>query len=60
MEQSPFWEANKFSASQEIPRMLRNNPKVHHHIHKSWPPVPILRQIEPKSMPTIPRLDVLF
>jgi len=29
MEQSLSWEANRFSASQEIPRILRN-PKVHY------------------------------
>jgi len=32
MEQSPSWEANQFSASQEIPCILWNL-KVHHRIH---------------------------
>ena len=44
MEQSPSWKANRFSASQEIPRILCN-PKIHYRIHKSLPPAPILGQI---------------
>jgi len=38
MVQSPFWAANWFEASQEIPRISRN-PNVHYRTHKRPPPV---------------------
>jgi hypothetical protein len=51
MEQSPSWEANRFVASQEIPRVLLK-PKVHYRIHKCMPPASSLSQLNPVHTPT--------
>jgi hypothetical protein len=58
MEQRPSCEANSFSASQEIPRTLRN-PNIHYRIHKSPPPVPILSQLSLVHAP-IPLIEDPF
>jgi hypothetical protein len=50
MEQSS-WEANHFSASQEIPHLLWN-PKVHYRIHTSSQSIPMLGQFDPVHVPT--------
>ena len=46
------WEAERFAASQEIPRILWN-PKVHYLVYKFPPPVPILSQLDPLHTPHI-------
>ena len=57
MEQSPSSEANRFSASQEIPHILWN-PKVHYHIQKCPPPVLILSNIDSVHAPTCHFLEI--
>ena len=57
MEQSPSAEADRFSASQEIPHILWNT-KVHYRIQKLPPPVPILSQLEPVHATTCHFLEV--
>ena len=51
MEQGPPWEANRFSASQEITSILWN-PKVHYRIPQCPSSVPVLSQIDPDRTPT--------
>ena len=48
---SPSLEPNRFSATQEIPRILCN-PKFQYLIHKSPPPVLTLSQLDPINAPT--------
>ena len=57
MVHSPSWEANRFAASQEIPRISRN-PKVHYRTHKRPLTVTILGQPNPVHIPTSHLLEI--
>ena len=57
MVHSPSWEANWFTASQEIPRISRN-PKVHYRTHKRPPPVSIVGPSNPVHIPTSHLLEI--
>jgi len=57
MVQSPSWEANWFAASQEIPRISRNQ-KVHYRTHERPPPVSILGQPNPVHIPKSHLLEI--
>ena len=57
MVQSPSWEANWFTASQEISHILRN-PKFHYRIHKRPPSISILGQPNPVHIPTSHLLEI--
>ena len=46
MEQTPSWQANRFSATQESVRILWNT-RVQYLVYKRPPPVPILKHINP-------------
>jgi hypothetical protein len=60
MQQSPSWEANSHSASQEIPHLLWN-PKVHYHVHKIPTLARILSQMnQVHNLPTISRRSILI
>jgi hypothetical protein len=59
MKQNPSWKANSFSATQEIPLILRN-PKVHYRIHKSLPPLLILNKTDPVHARTPHSSEIYF
>ena len=50
MSRSPSWEANRFSANQEMIH-ISWNPTVHDRIQKCPPPIPILSHVAPVHAP---------
>jgi hypothetical protein len=59
MEQCPSWEAKRFSASQEMSRILWH-PEVHYRIQKCPPTVPFLNQPNPVHTSTSHHLKIHF
>ena len=58
-QQCPFPEANRFSASQEIPHILQN-PTVHYRIHNSLPPAPYPQSHQSSQCLYIPPTEDTF
>ena len=50
IQQSNSWEANRFSAGQEIP-LISLKPKIYYPIIKCPPPLPISSQLDPIHAP---------
>jgi len=60
MEQSHFWEANKLPSHplNKLPALLRH--QFHYSVHNIQPPVRVLNQIIPVTVPTVPVTSVLI
>jgi len=61
IEQSPSWEANSHSASQETTCFFWN-PKVHYCVHKGLPLAPVLDHMHPVHTlpPYFPTIHQIF
>jgi hypothetical protein len=59
VEQISSWEADRLSASQEIPEFY-GAPKFHYRIHKCPPPAPILSQLFTFHTPTSHFLKIIL